>query len=91
MNTSKASCMTCAMHGMWFHNAGHLIPEASSVNTSLRGIEYFDEALSVLIPSKVLAVSLKGSSTSFKFTVSLAPVCRPLTNHPELAFENTKE
>jgi hypothetical protein len=31
--------MTCAMHGMWFLNAGHSIPEASSVNCSSHVIE----------------------------------------------------
>jgi len=39
MNAPKASCMTCAMHGMWFPNAGHLIPEALSVDCRLQVIE----------------------------------------------------
>ena len=34
MNAPKASCITCAMHAMWFLKAGHLIEEASSVNCS---------------------------------------------------------
>ena len=39
MNAPKASCMTCAIHGMWFLNAGHLIAEASTVDCSSRVIE----------------------------------------------------
>jgi hypothetical protein len=38
MNAPKASCMTWAMHGMWFLNASHWIPEALSVDCSLRVI-----------------------------------------------------
>jgi len=34
MNAPKASCMTCAMQGIWFLQAGHLIAEASSVDCS---------------------------------------------------------
>jgi len=66
MNAPKASCMTCAMHGMWFLNASHSIQEASSVDCSLRIIEKFEGALSVVIPSKRPSVSSKQSSTSFK-------------------------
>jgi len=39
MNTPKASCMACAMHGMWFLIAGHWIPENSSVDCNLGVIE----------------------------------------------------
>jgi hypothetical protein len=53
-------------------------------------IEQFQEGSSVVIPSKRLSVSLNRSRTSFKYTSSLAPVCWPLTYHPELAFETGK-
>ena len=39
MNAPKAICMPCAMHSIWFLNAGHLIPEAASVDCSSRVIE----------------------------------------------------
>jgi len=39
MNAPKASCMTCAMHGMWFLSAGHSIAEASSIDCSSRVIK----------------------------------------------------
>jgi hypothetical protein len=39
MNAPKASYMTLAMHGMWFFNAGHSIPEASSIDCSSHVIE----------------------------------------------------
>jgi len=87
MNAPNASCMPCAMHGVWFLNAGHSIPEASSVDYGSRVIEKFEEALSVVIPSKRPSVSSKRSSTSFNCIASLALVCWPLTYHPELAFE----
>ena len=82
MNALKASCMTCAMHGMWFLSAGHLIPEASSVDCSSRVIEWFEPALSVVIPSNRPSVSSKQTSTSIKCTACLAPGCWPLTYHP---------
>jgi len=81
MNSPKASCMTCAMHCMWFLNAGHSIPEASSVDCSSRVMEYFWEALSVIIPRKRQSVISNQLSTSFKCMASLAPVCWPLTYH----------
>jgi len=34
-NTPQASWMTCAMHDMWFVNAGHTILEASKVNCNM--------------------------------------------------------
>jgi len=91
MNAPKASCMMCAMQGMWFLNAGHSISEASSVDCSSCVIELFEEALSLVIPSKWLSVSSKRSSTSFKCTAGLAPVCWPLTNHRWLACETGTE
>jgi len=57
MDAPKASWMTCPMHGIWFLNAGHSIPEASSVDSSSRVIEQFEEALSIVIPSKRPSVS----------------------------------
>jgi len=39
MNAPRASCMTCAVHGMWFLDAGHSIPEVSTVDWSLPVIE----------------------------------------------------
>ena len=39
MNAHKPSCLMCTMHGMWFLNAGQLIPEASSVYFSSRVTE----------------------------------------------------
>ena len=39
MNAPKASWMACAIHGMWFHNAGYSIPEAWRVDCNLRVIE----------------------------------------------------
>jgi len=87
MNTPTASCMTCAMPGMWFLNAGRSIPAASSVGCSSRVTEYFEEALSVVMPNKRPSVSSTQSSMSFKCTASHAPVCWRLTYHPWLLFE----
>jgi len=78
----KASCMTCSMHAKWFLNAGPSIPQASSIDWSSGVVEYFEVALSVVIPSKRPSVSPKQSSKSFECTASLAPVGWPLTNHP---------
>jgi hypothetical protein len=72
---------------MWILNAGHSIPEASTVECSSPAIESFEEALSAVIPSQQGSVSAKRLSTSFKCTASLVPVCWPVTYHPELAFE----
>jgi len=91
MNAPKANCMMCAMQGMWFLNGGHSIPEASSVDCSSRVIEWFEEALSVVIPSKRLSVSSKPSRTSFKCMASRAPVCWLLTYHPWLAIKTWEE
>jgi len=91
MNAPNVSCMTCAMPGMWFFNAGHSVPESSSVDCILRVIEWFDEALSLVIPSKRPSVSSKPSSTSFKYTASLALVCWSLNYHSWLAFETGNE
>jgi len=87
MNAPKASCLTCAMHGMWFLEVGHWIAEASGVDCGWRVIECFEDALSVVIPSKRPSVRSKRSSTSFKCTASLAPVCWPLIYHPLLPFK----
>jgi hypothetical protein len=62
------------MHRKWFLDAGHSIPEASNDDCSSHVIELFEEALSVVIPSRRPAVSLKLSSTFFKCTASFAPV-----------------
>jgi hypothetical protein len=51
--------MICAIRDMWFHNIGHLIPEASSVDCSLHGFGKFEEVLSVIILKKQTSVSLK--------------------------------
>jgi hypothetical protein len=59
MNAPKASCMMCAMYDMCFLTAGHWIPDALSGDCSSRVIEQFEEALSVVIPSKWLSVSSK--------------------------------
>jgi len=87
MNAPKAGCMTCAMHDRWFPNAGHTIPEASSVDCSSWIIECFEEALSIVTPRNRPSVSSTRSSMSFKCTASLAPSCWPLTYHHYLAFE----
>ena len=58
MNAPNASWLTCAIHGMWFHNPGHRILEAWSIDCSSQVIEEFDEALSVAIPSKPPSESL---------------------------------
>jgi len=81
MNAPKASYMTCAMHGMWFHNAGHLKLEGSSVDCSSRDIDKYEESLSVAIPSTWPSVSSKLSCTAFKSTASLETVCCPFTWH----------
>jgi len=39
MNAPKDSCMMCALHGIWFLNAGYKNPEAWSDDYSLRAIE----------------------------------------------------
>jgi hypothetical protein len=41
MNAPKACGMPCAMHGLWFLNAGHLILQESRVDCSSPVIEYF--------------------------------------------------
>jgi len=87
MNAPKASCMTCAMPGMWFLKAGHCIGEALSVDCSSRVIQKFEEVISVILRSKRPLVSSKWSSTSFTCTASYPPECWPLTNHLSLPFE----
>jgi len=91
MNALKARCMTCAMHGMWFLNAGLTIPEASSVDCSSRVIEWFEEALSGAIRSKQPWVSSNQPRTSFKWAASHAPVCQLLTYHLVSALKMGKE
>jgi len=82
MISSKAICMTCIIHGMWFIKAGPGMAEDLSFDCCSRVIEEFEEALSVVIPSKRLSVSSNQSTTSFTCTASLAPMCWPLTYHP---------
>jgi hypothetical protein len=89
-NAPKASWMTCAMHGMWFLNAGHSIPQSSSVDYSSCVIEWFEKALSVVSPSKQPLVSSNQSWTSFNCAARRGPFCGPLTNHPELAVKTGK-
>jgi len=91
MNAPKASWTTCAMHCMWFLIAGHLIPDASGVDWRFRVFEWFEEALSVVIPSERALVSSKWSRTSFQCMASLAPVGWPLTYQSQWAFEIGKE
>jgi len=74
INTPKASWMKCNMLGMRFFNADHWILEASRVDCNSRGIEYFEEALSVVIPSKWPSVGSKRSRTSFTWSASCASV-----------------
>jgi len=64
MNPPKASCMTCAMNGMWFPNAADLIPEAWRVHSWFRVTEKNLQALCLGIPSKQPSVSWKQSRTS---------------------------
>jgi len=90
INPSKASYMTRPMHGMWFLNAGHSIPEAPRVDCSSQVIEWFEEALSVVIHSKRWSICYRQSLTSVTHMASLAAVCRPLTYHPEVAFKKVK-
>jgi len=91
MNTPNASCMTRAMHGMWFPNAGSSIPEAWSVGCSSHVIQSFAEALSVVIPSKRPSVSSKSSITSFQYLASFVPVLCSLTYHLSLVFGSREE
>jgi len=91
MYAPKTSCMTCAMHDMWCLNAGHWIAEASSVDCSSRVIDWFEQALSVVIPSNQPLVSSKRTSALFKCMASLAPVCWQLTYDRELTFKTEKE
>jgi len=91
MNALKAWWLTCTMHGMWFLNGGHLILATSTVHCSFQVIELWEEALLVIIPSKRRSGSPKQSRTSFKCMASLASVCWPLTNYPQLAFRTRKE
>jgi len=91
MNAPKARWMTCAVHGMWFLNAGHSIPAASRVVCSLRLMEEFEEALSVEFPSKQSSVSSEQWKTSFKYPASRAHVCWPFTCHPQWAYEIEKK
>jgi len=81
-NAPKASCIMCAMHGMWFFNASYSIPEASIVDCSSSVTEWFEDALSVVMSSKQPLVSSKQSSRSINCTVSQAPVCSRLTDDP---------
>jgi len=90
-NAPKTSCMTCAMHGMLFLNADHWITDTSSVDCSSSVIEWFEEALSVVKPSKQQLVRSKRSGTTFKCITRLAPVCWPLTYHYWFAFETGNE
>jgi len=90
-NAPKDSCMTFAVHGMWFLNAGHSIPESSRVACSSRVIELSGEALLVQIGSKRPSVSSNRLKTFLKCAASIAPVWLPSTCHPELASETGKE
>jgi len=90
-NAPEASSMMCAMHGMRYLNAGHSIPEASSVYCISSVIELFDEAFSVVIPSNWPSVSSKRSCASFKCMASLALVWLPLIFHHWLVFKIRKE
>jgi hypothetical protein len=83
--------MTCAIRAIWLLNASHLHAETSSVDCSSRIIELFEEVLSIFVSCKLQSVSSKRSSTPLECTASLAPVCRPLTYHPWLAFETRKD
>jgi len=80
-NAPIASWMTCAMHGLWFLNAGHSIPEASRIDCDSQVIELIEEVSSVVIPSHRLSVSSKWSRTCFKCTTSCTLVGWPLTVH----------
>jgi len=82
--------MTCALHGMWFLNAGYTIPDVSRVDCSSVVTGMIEEALSVEIRNKWLSVSSTGCSTSFKCTAKLAHIYWPLTDQPELTFETGK-
>jgi len=78
-NAPKASWMACAMHGVWFLNAGQSIPEASRIDCHSLVIEWYEEPWSVAVPSKWPSVSSKRSKTSLKCTACLDSVCWPLT------------
>jgi len=75
MNAPNATCTTCAMHTMWFLNAGHSISVASWVDCRLSVMKWFEEALTVVIPSERPSVRSKQSSMFLKYTANLAPVC----------------
>jgi len=61
--------------------AARLLPPVANtieywrVDSHSQVIEKFEEALSVLIPSKRLSVSSKGSRSSFKCPATLTPIC----------------
>jgi len=57
MNAPWASCMTRAMHGVWFLNAGHSIPKASRVDCSSQVSQWFKWMLLVIIPRNWRSVS----------------------------------
>jgi hypothetical protein len=58
-NAPKSSHMMCAMHRKWFLNAGHLIREASRVESGIQVIERLEDVKSVVISSKRQSASSK--------------------------------
>jgi hypothetical protein len=86
VNAPEASWMRCTMHGRWFLNAGHSMPEASRVGSNSQVIEEFEKVWLVEIPRKQLLVSSKRLRTSFQYLASCAPLCWLLTCHLYLTF-----
>jgi hypothetical protein len=78
------------MHGMWFLNAAHSVAESSGDNCSSRVIEYFEEALSVLVPNNQPSVSSNRLRMFFNRAASLVPVSCLFTYDTELAFATAK-
>jgi len=90
MNVLDVSCMPCAMHGMWSLTAGHWITEPTIVECSSSAMKYFEDRLSVVIPSKRLSVRSNKLGTFLKCMTMLAPVCWPFTYHRRLGFGTGK-
>jgi len=73
MNSPQASCVTRAMHGLWFLNLSNLSMEVWRANCRASVAKQFKKALSVVIWSILQSVSWKQSRTSVKRTARLAP------------------
>jgi hypothetical protein len=91
MNGPKASCMSCALHGLWLLNAGQPIAVDSSVDGSSCVDEWFEEASSVVISWKPPLVCSTPSITCLIHSALQASVFWPLTYHRLLTLNIVKE